>query len=794
MTDLSVVTPAWLDEREEVTVVDVRDENSYESVGHIPGAVNIPYEAIRNPAGGTAGHLPTPAEFAGLCAEVEVDEETPLVAYDEGPGVYAARLLLTAAAFGHEGDLYLLDGGYDDWSDSYETETGPVEVDGSADYDADEPGSPVVGRERVEAAVEDDESVLVDTRSAAEYDSAHIPGAVQLGWEDLVSDGSLKDREEIERILADRGLDSDREIVLYCNTARRLSHTYAVLSELGYEQVSAYEGSLTDWIREESDDWSPDGLERQVREYADEGFEALIDAHGEGIIDRLKLVGLYHQKHRGYFMLRTKVPGGDLNAEQARVIGEVADEFACAPEEHGGSEQSAEFGDAYLDITTRQDIQMHWIELGDIPEIWDRYEAVGLTTMQACGNSVRNVVACPVAGLDPAEETDARAIADEITERFLGDEHYANLPRKLKVSVTGCHENCARAELNDLGLLPARKDGRFGFNVKIGGGLSDGPRMARELDLFVDPDDVVELVEATADFFIERGSYLDTAVNRLRFLVAEFGVEAVRDDLEERVGFEFESAGESLTEQYRGDHVGVHEQDDGCRYVGLNVPVGRMGGDEFVELADLADEYGSGEVRLSMNQNAIVPGIDAKDVDAFRSEEVIQRYSPDPGPFTHGVIACTGKEYCTYGIINTKDRAIRWARELDEWFESDYDGPADPDVVRVHLSGCSASCAQPQIADVGLRGEDQRTIEGSEPAVDIGLGGDLGRGQFVDWIAGSHPTEDLPEVVRRVLDTYAADSDGEPFSVWVEETPREQLFNLVTRETTAGGHPTEADD
>ncbi|MFT4945888.1 MAG: ferredoxin-nitrite reductase, partial [Natronomonas sp.] len=638
MTGLSVVTSSWLDDhRDEVVVVDVRDENSYESVGHLPGAVNVPYEAIRNPAGGTAGHLPAPAEFAELCSGVGIDEETPLVAYDEGPGVYAARLLLTAAAFGHEGELSLLDGGYDDWSDRYETETGPVGADGGADYDAGEPGPPVVGRERVEQAVADDETVLVDTRSAAEYDSAHIPGAVQLGWEDLAAGGSLKDRGEIERILADRGLSPDREIVLYCNTARRLSHTYAVLSELGYERVYAYEGSLTDWIREESADWSPAGLEAQVREYADEGFDALLDAHGEGVIDRLKLVGLYHQKQRGYFMLRTKVPGGSLDAEQARVIGEVAEEFATAPEKHGGSEQSPEFGDAYLDITTRQDIQMHWIELEDVPEIWDRYENAGLTTMQACGNSVRNVVACPVAGLDPEEETDAGAIAGEITERFLGDEHYANLPRKLKVSVTGCHENCARAELNDLGLLPARKGSSVGFNVKIGGGLSDGPRMARELDLFVRPDDVVELVEATADFFIERGSYLDTAVNRLRFLVAEFGVEAVRDDLEARVDFAFEPAGASLTERYRGDHVGVHEQADGRRYVGLNVPVGRMGGDEFVELADLADEYGSGEVRLSMNQNAIVPGVESGDVDPFRSEDVIQRYSPDPGPFTHGV-------------------------------------------------------------------------------------------------------------------------------------------------------------
>lgn len=790
---VSVVSPDWLSSNQaDVTVVDVREPREYDSVGHLPGAVNIPFERVRNPAGGTAGHLPKPAEFETLCQDVGIQPDDTLVAYDNGPGVYAARVLLTAAALGHEGDLAVLDGGYNVWSEQYETETGAVETS-QTDYEATVPGNPIVGRETVEVAVDDDDMILVDTRSPAEYDAAHIPGAVQLGWEDLVSDDRLRDREEIESVLVERGIDREKQIVLYCNTARRLSHTYAVLSELGYDDVVAYEGSLTDWIRKESSDWSPTGLEAQVRAYADQGFEALVDDLGDGVIDRLKLAGLYHQKQRGYFMVRTKVPGGNLTAEQARVIGEVATEFACAPEEYGGEEQSEVWGDAYLDITDRQDIQMHWIELEDVPKIWDRYESVGLTTMQACGNSVRNVVACPVSGLDSEEEMDAQEVAEAITDRFLADEHYANLPRKFKISVTGCHENCARAQINDLGLLPARKGERFGFNVKIGGGLSDGPRMARDLDLFVEQDDIINLVEATADFFIEHGSYLDTAVNRLRFLVAELGVERVRDEIESRADFDFESAGESLTERYRGDHVGVHEQADGNHYVGLNVPVGRMGGEEFVRVAKLAEEYGNGEVRLSLNQNAIVPGIAPEEVEQFQNEPVIEKYSPDPGPFTRGVLACTGKEYCTYGIINTKDRAIRWARTLDHWFETAYDGDADPEAVRLHLSGCSAACAQPQIADIGLRGEDNRTIEGSKPAVDVGLGGDLGSERFVDWVAGSHPTEEIPAAIRRVLDAYAANGASEPFAAWVERTPRPQLYELVTGEPVPNT-PAEADD
>jgi ferredoxin-nitrite reductase len=791
----SIVTPEWLaSNRDQVTPLDVRDPHEFRELGHVPGAVNVPYEQVRNPAGGTAGHLPEPGEFAEVFGEAGIEHSDPIIAYDDGPGVYAARVLLTAKALGHEGELLLLDGGYNAWSRDHDTATGPAEPDPGI-YEATEPGAPVVGREAVETAIENEETVLVDTRSPAEYDAAHIPGAVQLGWEDLVVDGSLKPTAEIDSILADRGIVPDRPAVLYCNTARRLSHTYTVLSERGYDDVRAYEGSLTDWIRAESGEWSPEELQAQVRTYADRGFEAMVEDLGEDVIDRLKLVGLYHQKQRGYFMVRTKVPGGNLTSEQARTIGEVAAEFACAPEAYGGSEQNPEWGDAYLDVTDRQDVQMHWIELGDVPEVWDRYGAVGLTTIQACGNSVRNVVACPASGLNSGERLDARAVADRVTERFLGDERYANLPRKLKVSVTGCHENCARAEINDLGLLPARKGDRVGFNVKIGGGLSDGPRMARDFDLFVGAEDVVSLVEAAADFFIEYGSYLDTAVNRMRFLVAELGVERVREAIQGRADFAFESAGDPLTERYRGDHVGVHEAEDGSRYVGLCVPAGRMAGTEFARIGDLADEYGTGDVALTLNQNAIVPGIDPVDVEPFCEEPVVRRYGPDPGPFTRGILACTGKEYCTYGVIDTKNRAVRWARELDEWFETEYDGDADPDVVRVHLSGCSASCAQPQIADVGLRGEDCRTIAGSQPAVDVGLGGDLGRGRFVDWVAGSVPTEQFPYAIERVLDAYATEAGGEePFTEWVERTPLARLRALVTGADESTTASAEADD
>jgi ferredoxin-nitrite reductase len=777
-----IVTPEWLDEQlDAVTVVDVRDQRDYREMGHIPGAINIPFDYLRDPSDVAQGMLPDPDEFAALLGDVGIAPGDTIVAYDDDRGVYAARFLLIAAVFGHQGRLHLLDGDYSVWQQSYQRKFDEPDHTPTA-YGVDHPEDvPIVDRDEVKTAIETD-TLLVDTRTRAEYEEAHIPGAVQLSWEDLVDEDTrqLKYRDEIEAILADRDIRPDRSLILYCNTARRLSHTYAVLRHLGYEDVAFYEGSLTDWIRAEAPEWDPVDLQERVRAYAPDGVDRVVEELGEDVYNRLKLIGLYHQKQDGYFMLRTKVPGGVLTAEQAAVIGGVADEFARAPDEYGGVEQNSVFGDAFLDVTTRQDIQMHWIRIEHVPEIWDRYEAVGLTTLQACGNSVRNVVSCPAAGIGRNEILDVGSIADEITDHFLGDRTYANLPRKLKISVTGCHENCARAHINDLGFTPAIKDGRDGFHVRIGGGLSDGPRMASDLDIFVEREQVVALVEATADLFIEYGSYLDTAVNRLRFLVEELGVDTVRNELEQRVPFELESAGESLTTDYRGDHVGIYEQEDERYYAGLNVPTGRMLGREFTELAALAREYGDDEIRLTLNQNLLLPHLPGDRLAALREESLLDRYSPDPGPFTQGIVTCTGSEFCSYGIIETKRRALRWARLLDEWADDQWDDP--PEVVRLHMSGCSASCAQPQIADIGLRGETYRDeVDGEREAVDVGLGGDLGRETFIDWVASEIPVETIPDRVKRLTETYVEErkAPDEAFADWLNDTPNEMLHELM---------------
>jgi ferredoxin-nitrite reductase len=514
-----------------------------------------------------------------------------------------------------------------------------------------------------------------------------------------------------------------------------------------------------------------------VDRYAREGPEAIRTVPGE--VERLKWVGLYPQRQGGdAFMLRIKIPGGRLDAAQARVIGEIADTFARGPA------PNPVFGGAYLDITTRQDIQLHWVRIGAVPEIWARLEAAGMTTVQACGDSARNVLCCPVSGLDADEVLEAHPVAQAISDFFTGNREYANLPRKFKLSVTGCREDCAQAEINDIGLWPARRDdGAVGFNVLVGGGLSDGPRMASDIDVFVgpEPDRVVEVFRAIAQLFGELGNRENRGLARMRYLVQELGPERFRAELAARAAFGLEPAGQALTRRYRGDHVGVHAQrQPGRNYVGLNVTVGRMEGRSLVEAARLAGEYGDGGLRLATDQNLILTGVPGRRLDALLAEPLLATHSPSPGAFERGVVACTGNEFCRFAIVETKARAAAWARELDRRLGPDEAGDG---IVRMHFSGCPASCAQPQIADVGFRGETAHRGDQIVEAVDVGLGGSLGTdAAFVDWVEGAKPVDEVPEALAALLTRYRAQRrDGEAFRQWARRLPNAEL-RAVLRE------------
>lgn len=521
-----------------------------------------------------------------------------------------------------------------------------------------------------------------------------------------------------------------------------------------------------------------------IERYSREGPGSIAKVAGEA--ERLKWVGLYPQRQGGdAFMLRVKVPGGILSSEQAREIGIAADAFGEGPED------SAVFGNRYADITTRQDIQIHWIRIGDVPRIWQRFADVGITTVQACGDSARNVLCCPVSGVDANEAFDALPVALEVSGFFTGNREYANLPRKFKISVTGCLEDCAQAEINDIGLWPARtKEGQLGFNVLAGGGLSDGERMASDIDVFVLPEQAVELTRAIAQTFGELGNRENRGLARMRYLVEELGPEGFRAELAERARFPLATAGEELTRRYRGDHVGVHPQrQPGLFYVGCSVPVGRMSGMELVEAARLASAYGDGSIRLGTDQNFVLTGVPEERLDDLLGEDLLQKYSPFPGPFVRGVVACTGSEFCRFAVVETKERAVRWARWMDanlaeqETVGEHAQDSGHGEIIRMHFSGCSASCAQPQIADIGLRGETAQVGEHLTEAVDIGMGGSLGTDAgFIDWVEGSRPVDDVPEALMRVVMRYRAERHAEePFYRWARRVPNADL-----RSTLAG--------
>jgi ferredoxin-nitrite reductase len=534
--------------------------------------------------------------------------------------------------------------------------------------------------------------------------------------------------------------------------------------------------------------------------------QAIIDTYSKdlsamnevpGEVERLKWVGIYPQKQGGdAFMMRVKIPGGVLTPEQTRAIGRIASDFARGPI------PNSHFGNNFLDLTTRQDVQMHWIQMKNVPEIWRRLEEVGITTVQACGDSARNVLCCPVSGLDHEEVIDAFPVAQAISAYFTGNREYANLPRKFKMSVTGCLEDCAQAEINDVGMLPARlEDGTLGFNLRVGGGLSDGPRMASDIDVFVRPDEAVEITRGIAQVFGELGDRENRWTARMRYLVQELGPEGFRKELEKRVSVDLTPAGEDLTKRYRGDHVGIHPQKragtetdtrnangrrGGSRtaptgialhYVGLNVPVGRMSGEQFEEAGRLAGEYGNG-VRLATDQNLVITGVPEERLDDLLAEPLLERYSPNPGAFERGVVACTGSEFCRFGIVETKVRAVEWAREMDERV-----GDIGQEAVRMHFSGCSASCAQPQIGDIGFRGETAKTRDSIVEGVDIGLGGSLGKdAAFIDWVEGAKPSEEVPDALVSVFEQFEEERrEGERFHEWARRKRNAELREALRK-------------
>ena len=499
--------------------------------------------------------------------------------------------------------------------------------------------------------------------------------------------------------------------------------------------------------------------------YSKAGFASIDAADLRG---RMRWWGLYTQRRPGidggktailepeelddeYFMMRVRIPGGRLTNAQLRVVAGIA----------------TEFGRDVADVTDRQNVQYHWIRIEDVPQIWERLEAVGLSTTEACGDTPRNMLGCPLAGIDADEVLDgtpALLAANKLAE---GNKEFSNLPRKYKTAVSGCPVYCVGHEINDISFVgvrhPDAKNGvqRVGFDVWVGGGLSTNPMFAKRLGVFVEEGDVPEVWAGVTRVFRDYGYRKSRNRARLKFLVADWGAEKFREVLEkEYLGHALEDGPEPPTPTGPRDHVGVRRQKDGRNYVGFALRSGRTSGSRLTEIADLAERYGGGDVALTVEQKCVIRDVADDRVEPLVAELEARDLRVRPSVFRRGTMACTGIEFCKLAIVETKVRSVDLYEELERRLP-DFDTP-----VTINLNGCPNSCARFQTADIGLKGS---IVDGGE-GYQIHLGGSIGAdAAFGRKLRGLKVTADgLADYVERVLRNYVTDrAADESFATWV---------------------------
>jgi sulfite reductase (ferredoxin) len=500
----------------------------------------------------------------------------------------------------------------------------------------------------------------------------------------------------------------------------------------------------------------PLDLRPRIDRYAREGL-ASIDPDDLNI--RFRWWGLYTQRPAsdGHFMLRIRIPGGALSSDQLAAIGRLA-------QVHGRN---------LADVTDRQNIQLHWVVIEEVPAILDELDRIGLSSLQACGDTVRNVLGCPVAGVDAGEWFDATPDLLAVEARMARTKEFSNLPRKFKMSVSGCRHRCAQPEVNDLALVGhVHPDGREGFDLLVGGGLSSSPRFADRLGVFVPRAEAPEVVAAATAAYRDHGNRDKRTRARIKFLLAAWGPERFREVVEaDYLGRKLEDgpAAPPSPDAHR-DHVGVHRQRDGASYVGVAPLVGRTDGDTLVAVAALARELGSGRVRLTTQQKLAV-----LDVPDGRVDEAVARLDElglpaFPSQFHRGAMACTGLTFCKLALVPTKEPAVELVRELEEAFP-DFDGK-----IRVNVNGCPNSCARYQLSDIGLAGGESA----GEGNYQLHLGGDLGEGlAFGHRVRERVPAVDTGAVVRGLVAGYLAErAAGESLQAWLRRQPPETLAAL----------------
>jgi sulfite reductase (ferredoxin) len=479
-----------------------------------------------------------------------------------------------------------------------------------------------------------------------------------------------------------------------------------------------------------------DGLDvwQDIERYAQTGFDTI----DPGDMDRFKWYGLYTQRpvEDGRFMMRVKVPNGIISADQLETIGWLSQVYARSTG----------------DITTRQGIQFHHLRIEDVPHVINELKKVSLTTQEACGDVVRNVVGCPLAGIDDDDIIDASHLVNQVVKQFIDNRDFSNLPRKFKISITGCAHQCAQHEINDVGLVAiTNEEGEVGFDLWVGGGLGAKPYLARRLGVFVWYDEVVEVLTRIVEIFRDHGYRDDRRKARLKFLVADWGVEKFRAELEKRLGRQLDDCLQAeVPDIQKRDHIGIYEQrQQGLYYIGVAVLRGRISGEQMGAVAGLARRYASGRIRLTNAQNLIVLDVPEENVVILRDELALLGLDCDGSPFRRGTVSCTGRQFCKLAVVETKQRAEEIILYLEQTI------PDFRDDIRISVTGCVNSCAQYQIADIGLVG-----VKGQEKGEEVDyfqihLGGHLGReAAFGRKISKRVRVEETKFYIERVLRAY----------------------------------------
>ena len=508
-----------------------------------------------------------------------------------------------------------------------------------------------------------------------------------------------------------------------------------------------------------------EGVRSALDRAASHGYDSLTDDD----LFMCKWLGLYTHRHeKGFFMLRTKQPNGFVTSEQLETIADIAEQQ----------------NKGFADLTTRQDFQLHWIHYADALGILKRLESVGISTQGACGDVLRNVVGCPVAGVDRTEAFDASPIAKQISDFFLGNPDYADLPRKYKISVSGCREQCVHPEIQCVSLVAIERkaDGstELGFDLRVGGGLSTQPFLGKRLNAFVKPDEALEVVTHITDIWRETPEYRQKRHHaRFKFLIHDWGLEKFRQALEERLGRKLDGAPSDVqdpSDVYR-DHVGVHAQKQpGLYYIGAPVLVGRITAQQMKAVADIGRRYGDGNtIRLTNRQNLVLLNVPESNVS--RALDVLSQagLSMNAHPVRRSMVTCTGTEFCKLAITETKMRS----REIVEYLEQHV---ALDEPLRLHITGCPNACAQYQIAHIGLMGSKTKVDGQVVDAYDVLLGGQVGaEARFNHAVLRKIPAADCKYRLEALLKAFTKRrKPGEPFNGWCARVGDAKLVEILS--------------